>query len=807
MASTPVHNDAELDRLAGEGALWPLVAACERLLENDPLSIAGRTYRGAALVGLGIRELAAESVEGIESEDADAIRAACASVAPSRLGAREVERSCERNLAAMGQHARDLNAAFGSWREDVRQGGVRFFRAGDGNVLCERDGSLLSTVDEQAGAAACDLGFTPPASDPTASDLPGVLVVEGFTAPWLLQRVLTSLRGGAQGYTPRVYVVERRGAARALDALAMCDFSAILEQASVRWCLGDDAVECLRTELHALWEWKLPQRVIAPNESAPLRDAVLSAIEAQHEKHAALSAATSRPDRSRSPREWGDRFREACDNDGPPLRVLLPSTRYTSYVRHAMQGLAGAIRRSGHHAVMLEEPSSDLRPAATFELAAHDRERPDLTLSSNWPRALRANAWPQGAPAICWVQDMLGPLLDPALGKAQGELDFLCGLINAEIVNEFAYPRERAVFLTTPACPERFHDGPPAKSIDAVDVAYMSHQSEAPGLFLERLCRSASNQSERQLVEKIGRAVQGELGDRDGADATHAHLRALTQSCLEDAGHTPDAASLSRLTQMVTVPLAERWRRHTMIAWAVAICEDHDLRLGLFGDGWERTAHAAHARGRLPHDEALRACYQSAACHLHASLSSNAHQRVFECALSGGLMLRHGPSPDAWAIQMVQHYLLSQCEPDFEKDGCQGYLVSTSDEPAPPACAEYDPIRLASVLGCEARPAYDYYGTIIRPAWINRADAREWGARTPRLPLEQFPDWSFDNARETLFASSDELEAMILRAVRDDDWRRETVAHHRERALAYNTTDVFWSRLLAAIRDALENSD
>ncbi len=806
MTTQTLANDARLDDLAAAGQLWPLLAACERRLADDPSAERARTYRGAALAGLGVGELALESIEGLDTADAKDIRKASVSMPSSRNTPHHAIDVCEKNLAAIGEYARELRDAFDGWAGAVRVGERRFFRCGDGNVLCDCAGRLTSARDEQHAARSVPLGFSVPEANTNVSELPGMLVIAGGRTPWLIDRVLGALRGGCQGYSPRVFIVEPLGASAVLDGLAMADFSVMLRTASTRWLVGPGAADDLRDTLMEVLEWKLPAGVISVDANESIAGAIKDATHAQLDMHRELTEAARRDCMTLTREHWQKRFESAIDTNNNPLHVLLPATRYSSFVRHAMEDLAGAIRRSGHEATVLLEPADDLRPAATFELGAHVKVQPDLTITANWPRATRTNAWPAGAPAVCWVQDMLGHVLDPGLGAAQGELDFMAGLVNGAMFRDFGYPKERAVFLSTPACPVKFHDAPTRMPVDRVDVAYVSHQSESPEAMVERVKQLAQSSTERTLIERIAGEVQLQVEGGHNEAITYHLLEKLTESCTNDIIGRANTATVSRLMLMLTMPLAERAHRHTTLRWAASACKRHGLVLGLYGDGWERTRFKSHARGRLEHSEALRAIYQSAGCHLHASLSTNAHQRVFECALSGGLMLRRGPSPDGAVVLQTQQCILAIGEPDFERIGYHGYLIATGDDPLEPDAGVYDVVRLCNTLGRKVRPAYDHEGTLIRPEWLDRTQAtavRKW---LPEIPLEQFPDWSFDRGQQTLFCNETELEEMILRAVHDAHWRRETVAQHRERVLAFNTTDSFWSRLLHSIRAGLHSS-
>jgi hypothetical protein len=104
----------------------------------------------------------------------------------------------------------------------------------------------------------------------------------------------------------------------------------------------------------------------------------------------------------------------------------------------------------------------------------------------------------------------------------------------------------------------------------------------------------------------------------------------------------------------------------------------------IYGRGWEsHPRFGRFARGVVAHDEELRACYQSAGAHLHASISSMVHQRVLECALSGGLVLCRTLF-DALGVPQwrAKAEVLREASPEF-RDPESGWLrFQVADHPA-----------------------------------------------------------------------------------------------------------------------------
>jgi hypothetical protein len=191
--------------------------------------------------------------------------------------------------------------------------------------------------------------------------------------------------------------------------------------------------------------------------------------------------------------------------------VLLPISRYSTFVKHSAADLAEAFIAMGHDARVLTEPDDHSRLASPAYLRAFAEFRPDLVVLINYTRHHMGQAIVPGVPVVCWIQDAMPHLFNPQAGAAQGELDFLAGYLPTELFDRFAYPRARTLFSPVTASATKFHPTPP--SADDVqrmtcEIAYVSHQSEAPDVFCERMIAAApANTPARRAVEGAGAGV------------------------------------------------------------------------------------------------------------------------------------------------------------------------------------------------------------------------------------------------------------------------------------------------------------
>lgn len=374
-----------------------------------------------------------------------------------------------------------------------------------------------------------------------------------------------------------------------------------------------------------------------------------------------------------------------------PARVLIFTTRYSTYVRHAAADLGEVLHRSGCVATVSMEPDDHSAASALGVLSAVEQHRPDVIILINTLRSQLPDALPRGIPVVTWVQDAMPHLFDERSGGAFGDRDFLVGHLHREMFEQFGFPRSRALSSVVLASDVKFHDaraGDEARARFGCEIGYISHQSETPESFRDRVLKESGAQSTTGRLMSLlyprvldltrgatifGRGLVDELHD-----ATRRSFREV-----QDTQASAQAFALALHT--IAHPLAERALRQQMMHWAADLCERKGWRLHIYGKGWEQHERfGAFAQGELPHGDDLRLAYQCAAVQLHAGLGGVHHQRVMECALSGGCTLVRIKAEDVRLLEWWAQNEVARCAdrskltPAF-KDRSDYFLCPTTD--------------------------------------------------------------------------------------------------------------------------------
>jgi hypothetical protein len=753
----------ELLALAGADRPWRFVALAAQAIEQTPGDHQLRVLLATGFAALGLRTPALEHIAALPPEVArdpavahlarQAGALADDALQPGRL-TRSVRAGCE-SLAGRGV---DLRDRVGAWRERIE--GEQWLQASGGNIVRRAaEGRWISLADDRADAAQMELPQIDPDGRPSPDRCEGPFVFDGLAGPWLLLRVWETTPVTTCGYQPRITIVEPSVDAL-FDAMATVDCRAVCADERVEWLVGDEAVERFERLAADRSASILAGPVYtADNERAGRATAIVRESAArQREESAELEERLAARSADRDVAWWRRRYEDALAG-GDPLRVLIPTTVHSTFLRHSAEDLAAALRAQGFKAEVLVEADSHSRMAGLAYLRAADRLDPDLVVSLNTTRKQMHGVVPANTPFVCWIQDRMARLFHEEEGRAQGALDFLVGHMFGELFARFGYPRDRAWSHPVPVSGAKFTPEPAPADLRerfACDVAYVSHQSEPAEMMLERFCAACRD---NPLMERFLRELFPLLVEAVEAPGDTPHWKRWEAAGVTLLLRDPRYRAVQRpaLWAEFCGPLAERIIRMQTLEWAADICRRRGWRMRLFGKGWDRhPTLGAFASGPLEHGEAVRAAYQAARVHLHASTQTGSHQRVFECALAGGLMLRRVAIGD-----------LAVAEQEIAREMAErtGATIHGPLHVAPDAGSMFDRYNARrSALGFEPSPGFEIGETLMQSV-----------LQRPPAPIGQVIDLDLDGSEATAFLDCAGLEARLERAIGDDGWRAREI--------------------------------
>ena len=537
------------------------------------------------------------------------------------------------NLARLCPEDQPSEAQIEAWR--MATNASEWFQAEDGLVFRCNDG--MSRDTQRAHELAIE-----PMIAKIELDYHGPILLEGIDPPWMLKLLVDAQAPVSYpNFRQRVLVLQADWN-EFLDGLAYVDFGDELGSDRFQWFVGKGASVRLLSWVCDRSEDAPPtesyQNPMVHVKAKPDGPALVEEMKSHCIKNAAWLIEKMKKRSVRSKACWGSRF-AMPGNKHEPLRVLIPTARQSTYLKHASADLAKALTELGCECkVQVEENDSQVHTKSMHLRSVHEFD-PDLIVSINYPRSVLGEHIPTDIPYICWVQDAVGHLFDRQVGESIGEMDFVVGMVKPELIDLFGYPAEQTRWMPMVASKSKFGHEPIDEGFDS-EIAWVTHQSEHPNLFRDRLVGNmkvnapAAAKTFAKLLDDVEQLV---------TTITTQNLRTHIDSLIDQAffpNGVPEGAKAIRTSMYNDMinPFAERVFRHQAAQWAANIAVRRGWRFKLFGKGWEEHPQLAKfAAGPLEHGDELGACYRNSVVQIHASINQVVHQRVSECLLSGGL--------------------------------------------------------------------------------------------------------------------------------------------------------------------------
>lgn len=768
---------------------WETLSQGAQLLRLRPTDDEIRVGCVQSLVRLGLGDLALRVREQIRSPER-LEQILIDSTETTAIPTHTLATQARDNLQQAGLHAMD--DIVDTW---IKRG-TAYHRAADGNVVRVpssgadiTEWAWIGDVREQARA------FCAQHLSAGTREAFGPVTIEGVNPPWLLMALHAALPKLPDGYLPRFHLMQR-DPSDLVEGFALADLSSVLDRTQV--FVGEEAPDAYRQFVRARFDYPMTGPVVQQPDlkvtiEPPIIDLVCSIGEEQRSLATSMHQQLMQREQGRDQAYWRARY----STDGPK-RVLIPTCRYSTYIQHACRDLALAFERRGWEARVLIEPDDHCRLSSIAYHRAQLTFDPDLIVLINYPRASRADALPTNTPFVCWIQDAMPHLFDERIGRSHGQHDFVFGHIYPKLFRECGYPSDRATGLPVVASSEKFHSAPitsEQRQRFACEMAFVSHQSETPQAMHARLCGEAGDQNLVAVLHEM-RRVLGERYAQITAQPEYGIIKSIPgEAWARIHKEPPNERILSQLREQYLVPILERVLRHEMLEWASEVADRRGWSLKIFGRGWdEHPTLSRFAAGELAHGDELRASYQAATVHLHASMCTLVHQRVMECALSGGVPICRIIEPNLGASRqsaLLQLTLQGVAADEIDRNGMLGYHTGNHQS------LQHYASLLESIGMTAPRTVW------LHPSTAN--DMRSFPCAFEHITVEEL----LGNLAEGTVRSAAGLEAVVHRALQQPEWRQarsESIANRVRERLTHDAAVAKMTQLVERTMKSSERS-
>ncbi len=777
---------------------WAKIAELGPRLAANPSDGSIKLQWIQALLAIGLRTLALHEIQQLASDTrmhaqlVDLI-AKAERIDDDLITPEQREQILRTNLGRLGPAIENQNE-LDRWRASAYE--QIQFRCADANIVRVVAGRVDQLQDIRSGLR----GMINQAITTLTGRPRGPIVLDGVSPPWILQRLLEEdAQPTTLGFRQQLIVVQPSWS-DFLDGMSMIDLGEQIGDDRIEWFVGPDAIDRFSSYIRRHSGKAHSSVLIAnPGNQSPRVSEIQQVLgdldkeEQAHNDTLYKDLADRYSDRDAI--HWSARFQRRSE----PLRVLIPTSRYTTYLKHSCADLQRALEGIGCQCRVIMEPDDlSVFPVDSY-LRALDDFDPDLVVTINYPRSTIAERIPPGVPYVCWVQDAMVHLFNEDCGNAVGEREFFVGMIHPELAGRYAYPQDQMQWMPMPASQSKFA-GSASSSPYECEIAWVTHQSEPVDVQCDRLLGMVCEHFPDRAAhfETLFTQIRDGFSE-DPARFVFSWLNQLTDECLFP-DQDPHAESIIRAHAIhgMVYPIAERLFRHETLRWANELAEKNNWRLRVFGNGWDANPEFAHlAAGPVEHGHQLHECYRSSAVQIHASLHQPMHQRVSECLISGGLPIVR-VARDAFAMMndaaVLEAVESGAATPIYEGDTQTALRATLEDNPSGAKMIEcIRRLGLCTENEFAERTLTWPMTKVLAAQQSSRSSAQR--ANTDR----------FCSMTDSLFANKPGLEDLIRRAVTDPQWRDAQRAHARSSLDAVYTMEGFAEQVLKFVADSISD--
>jgi hypothetical protein len=641
-------------------APYAVAEACAGLLERDPPAAqAVRQYvRVLAALELGVAARRGLAALGAGDQATAGIAALLERVRAGVIPWSSRRRRFHANLRALEACGIPAAPILAAWEDPAARNVERYelHQAADGNFFVadlQAEGAGGESAPAPWKAWLGGAGGLQDFKGATAAIRPesfvghvrGPLAFDGVGYGWLIPHVLQVSERSYLNYSAALYVAEPDLPALCM-VLHMHDWQAWMGGGRLRMFVGAGAAERLTQSLEEHAAWTPPSSCIfnplRPRAGLDLQRRVEAVVAARAEKRRQAKERIAAYYDGIDAAAWRKRFAEAAAG-GPPLRVLGITTRYSTVLRYSMEELQTAVRQGGGGVKMQMEicMEPDDQSLENDFPGTIERLKPDLLVTISRLRHENPDL-PRNMPALCWDQDNLPCMRDPAALADLKGLTFVAGPGAVFGAIQLNWPVEACIFCHAAGMTHRYAPGAASAEEEARfggDVSYVSHASGLPETLRDSFRAKWTGGAKEHLALFDAAAEEAIAAGRGAQPSDHEELRALIQRRAEEA-RTPLTPAVEHALRVDLRLLVDRAFRHATLDWVARWCAVRGKRLRLWGNGWEK--HPALARwaagAAVPGAEA-QAVYRASRINLQIIETGVLHSRLLDGWAAGGFFL------------------------------------------------------------------------------------------------------------------------------------------------------------------------
>jgi len=462
-----------------------------------------------------------------------------------------------------------------------------------------------------------------------------------------------------------IYVVEISADILRLN-LEIHDWKKILTSGRVFFFVGKKVNQQLRDFFRNALR-PLPEVILchemAQQENQPLAARVVKTIrditENRKKEGIRLLRQTNRYYESLSDKDWQRIFSSRRER---PLRILLFTSRFTTFLQYCIRDVAQGFEALGHRSKMVIEKADTERYCALEMLRNLVSFKPDMIFVIDHLRAEYGSLYHKSIPFVCWVQDPLPNIFNEQAAKTIGKRDIVLIGYNAfkQPLLELDYPRGNVFRLPLPTNSRLYRPMKLSKKEMEkyhCEVSFVHHGSNPPEKDLTDLLAQFNDLGIKEML-KIAFELVKERFYNEKDCYSEEDYKSLLLEAEERKGVTiADSTVRVRVLSHFYGLIGSRFFRQLPLEWIAN--EGYDLKL--YGRGWDNHPRLSkYAQGPANNGKELCRIYNSSQINLQIHNGCNLHPRLIDGLVSEGFFLTKYHPSDYEEGGLISYFDLDQ---------------------------------------------------------------------------------------------------------------------------------------------------
>jgi len=365
---------------------------------------------------------------------------------------------------------------------------------------------------------------------------------------------------------------------------------------------------------------------------------------------------TNRYYESLSDKDWQRIFSSRRER---PLRILLVTCRFTTFIQYCIRDVAQGFESLGHQTRTLIEKADTERMSTWGILYGLASFKPDMIFIIDHLRAQQHGPlYHKSIPFVCWVQDEMPNLYNPQAAKTIGKRDivlFAFTSFKQQLLN-LGYPDENLSYLPVSTNPKLYR---PMSLSDkerekyGCEVSYVSHTSQSPENAFIDLLFGVSDLETKEVLKIMCELVKERFLNEKDCHSQKDYELLLLDAERRSGKEIRNSKARSEIVWSFWHDVGNAFRKQLPLEW---VAEDgYDLKL--YGRGWENHPRLSkYAQGIARNGKELCKIYNASQINIQVLAGGNLHPRLVDGIASGGCFLAKYSPVDYQEGQLASYF-------------------------------------------------------------------------------------------------------------------------------------------------------